>query len=68
MLIFMIGLILFYQVFDMLWVDSGQNLLAHLKQSSEHSKDDIWLFDCLNRLSITSSQKRDLYAGSTQIK
>jgi len=39
----------------------GQNLLAHLKQSSEHLKDDSWLLDCLNKLSITSSQKRDLY-------
>jgi len=39
----------------------GQNLLAHLKQSSQHSKDDIWLLNCLFRHRITSSRKRDLY-------
>jgi len=32
-----------------------------LKQSSEHSKDNIWLLDCLNRLSITSTRQRDVY-------
>jgi len=57
----MIGMILFYQVFDIYELIFGQNLLAYLKQSSEHSKEDIWLLDCLNRLSIISYRKRNLY-------
>jgi len=39
-----------------------------LKQSSEHSKDDIWLLDCLLELIVASSRRKDCQVGRTRVK
>jgi len=67
-LMFMIGLISFYQVIVLLWVDFWQSLLAHLKQSGEKLKGDILLLDYLLEPIIASSWKRDCQVGRTRMK